>query len=762
MARQRDTVIKLKDVWKVYTMGEVEVPALRGLNLEIKDGEFVAIMGPSGSGKCISGDSRLISGSGAPIPIKDIKGKGSKILALDKGTGKIRPFSITRFFKRKVNTSLEIETSSGKKIIATKEHPFFTLNDAGFCEIAAKDLKKGVFIASAKSTCIKGKKQYLDPLNILCRDRSLIVFDSPKLVRKLMDSAHVSRTVICKEFGFKYSTLDSWLYKNNISLANFRDIARFCGKNIKSYEGKIELTALSSGKKVRIPEYTSPELMELYGFLCGDGNIDKDGLKITNIDRELKQRIRYLFKRVFRADTCEFISTRIDCNSKVLRSFFVGVFGFPTIKKSRTIPLPDFVFNCTDKEISSFIMGLFDCDAHVSRDKSEISIALASKDLIEQLAHLLLRFGIVGRYSEKMNYAANTEQKIMRRYYSLSFSGLGNLRLYAKHIGFNCRHKNERLNRHLLGKDNTNVDVIPCGKLLKRVRTESGVALSRKIHKKLWSYESGKINPSEAKLKEIIKILEHNRIDTKKLRDLAGTDIFWDKIKSVRRLKKSMYVYDITVPGADNFVANGFIIHNSTAMNMIGCLDIPTTGQIFLDGQDISKLSESDLAQIRGRRIGFIFQQFNLIPTLTALENVMLPMTFQGTPASERRERATRLLNLVELGERMDHKPNELSGGQQQRVAIARSLANDPEVILADEPTGNLDSKTGTIVMDFLRRLNCEEDKTIIMVTHDEDVAQNAQRIEFLRDGVVQRTINGRNHACATGNDQKRKKRSKQ
>ncbi len=201
----------------------------------------------------------------------------------------------------------------------------------------------------------------------------------------------------------------------------------------------------------------------------------------------------------------------------------------------------------------------------------------------------------------------------------------------------------------------------------------------------------------------------------------------------------------------------------STAMNMIGCLDIPTKGSIFLDGQDISLLSESDLAQIRGKRIGFIFQQFNLIPTLTAIENVMLPMTFQGTPADEREERAMKLLDMVELEERIDHKPNELSGGQQQRVAIARSLANDPEVILADEPTGNLDTKTGEIVMKFLKKLNCDEDKTIIMVTHDEDVAHHAQRIEFLRDGVVASTRKGKNNKCVKkkarkGNDGKKAK----
>ena len=144
----------------------------------------------------------------------------------------------------------------------------------------------------------------------------------------------------------------------------------------------------------------------------------------------------------------------------------------------------------------------------------------------------------------------------------------------------------------------------------------------------------------------------------------------------------------------------------STAVNMIGCLDVPTKGTIMLEHHDISKLSESELAQIRGKKIGFIFQQFNLINTLTALENVTLPMIFQGTDKDQRLKTAEKLLNLVELSDRMHHKPTELSGGQQQRVAIARSLANDPEVILADEPTGNLDSKTGEIVIENFEKIN--------------------------------------------------------
>src|SRR3989338_157704 len=152
----------------------------------------------------------------------------------------------------------------------------------------------------------------------------------------------------------------------------------------------------------------------------------------------------------------------------------------------------------------------------------------------------------------------------------------------------------------------------------------------------------------------------------------------------------------------------------STMMNLVGCLDLPTKGEIYLDGKDISKLSESSLAQIRGQKIGFIFQQFHLIPTLSALENVMLPLEFQDIPSDAARKKSIEILNLVGLGDRICHLPSQLSGGQQQRVAIARSLANSPDVVLADEPTGNLDSKTGSIVMDFLKKLNKEEKKTII------------------------------------------------
>ncbi|MBW2971182.1 ABC transporter ATP-binding protein [Candidatus Woesearchaeota archaeon] len=183
----------------------------------------------------------------------------------------------------------------------------------------------------------------------------------------------------------------------------------------------------------------------------------------------------------------------------------------------------------------------------------------------------------------------------------------------------------------------------------------------------------------------------------------------------------------------------------STAMNMIGCLDVPSRGAIYLEGHDISKLEESDLAQIRGQKIGFVFQKFNLINTLSAAENVMLPMMFQEHPPELRRQRAYELLKLVDLHDRMDHKPNELSGGQQQRVAIARALANNPDVVLADEPTGNLDSKTGENVLSFLTKLHENEGKTIVMVTHDASMAKHADRVEMLLDGKIIKTLNN-NH----------------
>ena len=176
----------------------------------------------------------------------------------------------------------------------------------------------------------------------------------------------------------------------------------------------------------------------------------------------------------------------------------------------------------------------------------------------------------------------------------------------------------------------------------------------------------------------------------------------------------------------------------SPMMNLVGALDLATKGDIYLDGENIEEMEESELAQIRGRKIGFICQSFNLIPTLTAKENIMLPMMFQDYTEEEREERAEELLKQVHLEHRKEHLPKELSGGERQRVAIARALANNPEVLLADEPTGNLDSKTGKDIIQMFISLN-KQGKTIIIVTHDPEIAKHAKKIIKLRDGRIEK-----------------------
>ena len=175
----------------------------------------------------------------------------------------------------------------------------------------------------------------------------------------------------------------------------------------------------------------------------------------------------------------------------------------------------------------------------------------------------------------------------------------------------------------------------------------------------------------------------------------------------------------------------------STTMNILGCLDKPTRGHYYLDGQDVSKLSRDELADIRNRKIGFVFQGFNLLSRTSAFENVELPMLYLGIKTAERLERAKEALEIVGLGDRMDNMPNQLSGGQQQRVAIARSLVNHPSIILADEPTGNLDSRTAVDVMSVFQRLNEEREITIALVTHEPDIAQYARRVIVFKDGRV-------------------------
>ena len=175
----------------------------------------------------------------------------------------------------------------------------------------------------------------------------------------------------------------------------------------------------------------------------------------------------------------------------------------------------------------------------------------------------------------------------------------------------------------------------------------------------------------------------------------------------------------------------------STLMNIVGCLDRPTDGRVSVDGRDVGALSERDRTALRGRTVGFVFQTFNLMPRLSALENVSLPLVFQGVSRRKRRERADELLSRVGLGERADHRPNQLSGGQRQRVAIARALVADPAIVLADEPTGNLDTGTGDEVLELFEELH-GEGRTIVVVTHERDVAEHAERIVHVLDGEIE------------------------
>lgn len=181
----------------------------------------------------------------------------------------------------------------------------------------------------------------------------------------------------------------------------------------------------------------------------------------------------------------------------------------------------------------------------------------------------------------------------------------------------------------------------------------------------------------------------------------------------------------------------------STLLNQISCLDTPTSGKIYIEGKDISKLDELGKARLRSEKLGFVFQQFNLIRSMSALENVELPMEFKGIPGGKRRKRAEELLELMGILDKANNLPTELSGGQQQRVAIARALANDPDIILADEPTGNLDTETGEKIMELLKKLN-EDGKTLVLVTHELDIAKRADKTLILKDGLIVSSSKGR------------------
>ena len=223
---------------------------------------------------------------------------------------------------------------------------------------------------------------------------------------------------------------------------------------------------------------------------------------------------------------------------------------------------------------------------------------------------------------------------------------------------------------------------------------------------------------SDAAIIETRGLEKHYEMGAETVRALRGVDLV---------IRRNEYVAIMGPSGSGK----------STLMNLIGCLDTPTAGDYILNGHHVAGMDDDELARVRNQEIGFVFQTFNLLPRSTALENVELPLVYGGVHAKERRERAIGALKAVELADRMDHKPNELSGGQRQRVAIARALVTRPSIILADEPTGNLDSRTSEEIMTLFERLHAEG-QTIILVTHEADIAAHADRVVTLRDGVIE------------------------
>jgi putative ABC transport system ATP-binding protein len=222
-----------------------------------------------------------------------------------------------------------------------------------------------------------------------------------------------------------------------------------------------------------------------------------------------------------------------------------------------------------------------------------------------------------------------------------------------------------------------------------------------------------------------------------------------EQLIKIADIHKTYYMGDVEVRalrGVSLEIAPGDLVAimgpsgsgKSTLMNIVGCLDQPTTGRYWLDGIDVSKLNDNQLAEIRNRKIGFVFQTFNLLPRTTAFQNVTLPLIYAGMGARERREQSRQALEAVGLGDRLDHRPNELSGGQQQRVAIARALVTEPAIILADEPTGNLDTTSGTEIMSIFHQLNKERGITVVFVTHDPEIAEQTRRIVRIRDGMIE------------------------
>ncbi|MBR9700341.1 ATP-binding cassette domain-containing protein [Candidatus Woesearchaeota archaeon] len=735
-------------------------------------------MGPSGSGKCVTGDAEVLTSQGL-MPIKDLVQNPRNVYAF---TDKFSEECVTTTFSREVDELIRLKTRNGKSITLTLEHPLFTICDEGFTEVIAKNLKIGDRIATPRKLSIPMCKKDLRALETLA--------EHPKLVgcldasfRSIMKVRGITRKYLSKKYN--RARVDGWIYNgNNVPLHILAELG------LLDMVVKVKLPSTDSSKAISVPGLTE-NVAELLGYVSGDGWLDKSGVRVANIDETIKSRILELFKEEFAIDGSQ-DGEKVTLNSRALRIYFSKVFRVPTRKKSWNITMSNALLMAPISVLSRYLRALNDCDGFVDKKKKEISLTLASKKLIKQLQTAYLRYGIVATVRSVRKRATNSNMRA-RTYWTLSISGLDNIKIYGKDIGFLHPMKRYRLEVHMLAKiSDTNVDTIPISGLYRTARRTLGISnkwIKRRTGKDFWHIEGTKREPTVGTAKIMLSELRKRQFELishedqlpnnlskigKELQHRSNSEVqilcqeiqcelqkryinseyylqqleyaisssehlFWDSVTDIELIRKRTKVYDITVPRAHNFIANNVIIHNSTAMNMIGCLDIPTKGEVYLHHHDISHLTESNLAQIRGKEIGFVFQKFNLINTLTAKENIMLPMMFQNVSFSEREDKAEKVLRMVDLGDRMDHKPSELSGGQQQRVAIARALALSPEVILADEPTGNLDSKTGGTVMDFLKKLHKEKGTTIVMVTHDSRVAEHADRVEYLKDGQIVR-----------------------
>ncbi|MCK4327662.1 MAG: ATP-binding cassette domain-containing protein [Candidatus Diapherotrites archaeon] len=831
MEKKKSRLIEVDDVKREYKMGETIVHALRGVDIDIGKGDFVFIVGPSGSGKCVSPKTKVILNPGELKTIEEvydahsnkrnglsyITNPGLKTVSLGgRGTAFEKVGAVYRGSARRL---VEITTRTGKSVEVSGEHPLFTIGGEGITEVRADRLKKGGFIATARKLPLKGKPQYFQ-LEKLGTQKEVRMHNSQRTVRGLIKQCGLPKEGIARKLRVDVTTVKSWETVNNISLYHLSKLCRLCDKSFPEIlSSNHYLKSNTSATFFRLPLKTSPELLEFLGYLIGDGSIDRSGVYFTNADKELLDRFTHLSKGLFSIKPARYKIKnhyRLSIPNVALAKTINVLLGIPHGKK-KSQRIPPWVFSCSNKELAKFVGALYDCDAYVQKTKTEVVLVLSSKEVISELQLILLRFGIVARKGGVIKKATNSGMQ-PRKYYYLSISGVPEAKKYYEEIGFLCKRKSQRLGNKIRSKKtNTNVDLIPASPMIRMIRrglNYSTRRIKQEYKMDIWPIERTRREPSKDYVDKIVGILEKrikrlkyfkkrlgrktsyretSRIavdvglpfkrimreskpgtyyykqyyekNKKQVKDAlsnriqemiaestplintlknimkAGENVFWDRIETVRHREGNFVVYDLTVPSTQNYIANGIFVHNSTLMHIVGALDHPSSGDVKLEGMPIRQMSDFQLSMMRRNRVGFIFQSFNLVLSLNALDNVMLPLITDNTINSiELEKRARRLLSEVGLGHRMFHTPNELSGGERQRVAVARALINDPEIVLADEPTGNLDTSTGQEIFDLMRDLNKEHGTTFVIVTHDVEYIDKGDKVYHIKDGVITET----------------------